>query len=121
MLTLDEVLSDFKLYAGYPEDQEVTVDSRTADGESPLHWMATLGDDAGIRLLVDAGASVNAVDNFGNTPIHEAVLRRQVTAVKALLQGGAEVGLKNGVGLTPLDVANSDQYQPTISALKLPR
>jgi ankyrin repeat protein len=118
MQTLAEVLSDFRLFARYPEDTEVTVESRTADGESPMHWMATLGDPTGIHLLAAAGAAVNAVDKIGNTPLHEAVLRRQVTAMKALLERGADVALKNQAGMTPLDIAISDQYQPTISALQ---
>lgn len=118
MLTLSEVLSDFRLYAGYPEDMGVMIDSRTKDGESPLHWMASLGDHVGIRLLVEAGANVNAVDKDGNTPMHEAVLRRHVSAVKALLESGADLGRKNDVGQTSLDIANSDRYQPMIAVLR---
>lgn len=63
MLALDEVLSDFRVYSGYSDDTEVTVDSRGNHGDSPLHWMSTLGDQYGIQLLVAAGANVNAMDD----------------------------------------------------------
>lgn len=57
-------------------------------------------DRAGcIRLLVQAGANVNAKNNQGNTALHETFL----TAVeKTLLTLGADVNAKNNDGETPI-------------------
>lgn len=117
VLTLDEVLSDFRVYCGYSDQTEVTVDSRGNGGDSPLHWMASLGDQFAIQLLVAAGANVNAVDDSGNTPIHEAVSGRQSSAVSALTAAGADLTLRNKKGQTPMDIARTDGFQPTIDLL----
>lgn len=43
-------------------------DSRTR-GETPLHRAAAYGDPAVIRMLLDAGAVVDARDAYGDTPL----------------------------------------------------
>jgi uncharacterized protein len=114
MLTLTEVLSDFGLYAGFDDVTEATINSRGECGESPLHWMAILGDPAGIKLLIEAGADIDTVDDEGNTPLHRAVSARQADAVKFLIERGAGVNQRNRAGLTPLDLAKLDGYSPTM-------
>jgi cytohesin len=118
MLTLHEVLSDFGEYAGYAADVAVTVNSRSRDGESPMHWMATLGDNAAIKVLVQAGADLNAQDDSGNSTLHEASERRQITAVKALIDVGANLLLRDVAGQTPLDVAMESDFRPAIDMLR---
>ena len=119
MLTLEEVLSDVAMSPGFNNVEKVSVDSRGDDGQSPLHWMATLGDAVGIRLLVEAGASINAIDNKGSTPLHEAVVWRHTLAARELIEQDADVLLRNTAGLTPLDIAKSDGFGPTIELLML--
>ena len=114
MLTLAEVLSDFGQYAGFNDVTEATICSYSDCGESPLHWMAILGDTAGIKLLIEAGANIYTLDDEGNTPLHKAVSARQAHAVEFLIERGAAVNLRNFVGLTPLDLAKLDGYGPTM-------
>lgn len=118
MLTLNEVLSDFKDYAGLDEKFPVTVNSKGKDGKTPLHWMAILGDHKAIAILVKAGASVNEVDDAGGAPIHEAVFNRQATAVNELILSGADLTIKNNAGLTPKEIAYSDGFQPLVEFFK---
>ena len=118
MLTLEEILSDVAMSRDFTNVEQLGVDSRGDDGQSPLHWMATLGDAVAIRLLVEAGANINAVDNKGNTPLHEAVTWRHTLAARMLIEQGADVLLTNESGLTPLDIAKSDGFEPTMDVLQ---
>lgn len=58
-----------------------------------------------IRLLLDAGAEINAQDKNGATPLHRAVRTRCAAAVKCLLAVGAEPAKKNNSGSTPFHLA----------------
>ena len=118
MLTLEEVLSDVAETPEFSQLDEVTPRSRGANGETPLHWMATLGDSRGIELLIQAGAEVDAVDNNGTAPVHEAVAARQLAAVRALIGAGATPDLRNGEGKTPLEIAEEDGFQPVVELLR---
>jgi ankyrin repeat protein len=114
MLTLAEILTDTAASPGFEGIQDVEPNSRGAHGVSPLHWMATLGDAEGIRLLIEAGANINATDDQGNTALHEAVARRQTSAAKMLIERGASIGMRNVAGQTPLNLAKSDGFAPTV-------
>ena len=110
MLTLDEVLDDFRDFAGLDGDAPVDVRTRAADGGTALHWMAYLGDAKGVELLAAHGADLNAQDAEGNTPLHEAVSSKQAAAVRALLACGADAAIKNRAGQTPVDMARAAPF-----------
>ena len=58
-----------------------------------------------IRLLLDAGADMNAQDKNGATPLHRAVRTRCAAAVKFLLESGADPKIRNKPGSTPFHLA----------------
>jgi ankyrin repeat protein len=115
MLTLQEILDDFAEYIDRPQSLGVNIATRSPAGESPLHWMASLGDVPAIRLLVSNGADVSASDNLGNTALHEAVAQRHVPAVQELVALGANVGLRNALGQTPEDIARSSRHDAMLA------
>lgn len=58
-----------------------------------------------IRLLLNAGASIEAQDKNGATPLHRAVRTRCAAAVSCLLDAGANPTLRNKPGSTAFHLA----------------
>jgi hypothetical protein len=58
-----------------------------------------------IRLLLKAGAQINAQDKNGATPLHRAVRTRCAAAVQCLLDAGADATIKNKPGSTAFHLA----------------
>ena len=78
------------------------------------------------RMLLDLGASVNAIDNNGDTAMHGAAYGAYPTVVKLLAERGADPQIwkeKNKFGRTPLFIAEGYQGRlprpdvPTIEAV----
>ena len=92
------------------------------DGSTPLMAAAGLGAPRGgdeevteagdrndpvdvMRLLVDKGADVNAVNDQGMTPMHYAVQRGVDRIIEYLASKGARFDVKNKQGRSPADLA----------------
>jgi ankyrin repeat protein len=74
-------------------------------GYTPVH-AAVIGGHADIvRLLVAAGADVDARSLGGTRPIHLAAVAGDLTVVKALVAAAANLNAVNDRGLTPLHYA----------------
>jgi ankyrin repeat protein len=58
-----------------------------------------------IRLLVNAGADVDAQDKNGATPLHRAVRTRCAGAVKAFLDAGSDPAIRSKPGSTSFHLA----------------
>jgi ankyrin repeat protein len=58
-----------------------------------------------IKLVMDAGAEVNAVDNQGDTALHGAAQKGWDHVVQFLVDHGAKLDAKDKKGHTPLDAA----------------
>lgn len=63
-------------------------DCRTR-GETPLHRAAAFGGERTIRLLLDAGAALDAKDAYGDSPLAWASWHRRPRAILRLLCYGA--------------------------------
>ena len=87
------------------------IDIQNYKGKTGLHCAAKAGFLKVINLLIEKGATVDAIDNDGETPLFEAIRstikngEKQRAALEALLIKGADPNIKNRKGLTPLQVA----------------
>ena len=59
-----------------------------------------------VRLLIDHGADVNALDYSHSTPLHMASSQGVLGAVQLLIRHGADVNAQNETNLTPLHRAS---------------
>jgi ankyrin repeat protein len=77
------------------------------DGFTALHLAAYLGGPAVVRLLVDAGADVNAVahNEMQVQPLHSAAAHGSVESSEILLTHGGDPSGRQHGGWTPLDEA----------------
>ena len=115
MLTLDEILEDFRSFHGLDEEAPLDVQTLAPGGDSPLHLMAVMGDHNAISLLATVGADVNLANGAGNTPMHLAVYGQHLTAVRALLRAGADASRRNDAGHTAAELAREQQAAPLIN------
>jgi uncharacterized protein len=79
----------------------------SADGYTPLHLAAFFGQAETARVLIQAGASVNAVsrNEMHVTPLHSAAAARRDEVARMLIDAGANVNAKEQGGFTPLHAA----------------
>jgi uncharacterized protein len=62
-----------------------------------------------VKLAVEYGADVNAVNQAGNTAVHAAVPKGFLTVIQFLAQNGARLDVKNRRGQTPLMLATDER------------
>ncbi len=105
--TLEEVLQSVSdvLFPADIGDAPVELDSRSADGDTPLHVMNWRRDYDGARLLIEAGADVNALGDMDETPLHVAVANQDPVLVRLLLDHGARDDLVSEFGKTARQAA----------------
>ena len=73
---------------------------------SPLHFAAN-GTPELVKMLLDAGADVHALDDEQSSPLHWAAEMKDPAITMLLLEAGADYTKIDGTERTPLDIALS--------------
>lgn len=104
----NEVITKLLLDAGVDPndskkfDRTSMVVSENNQYFTPLHLAATGTNSNILKLLINAGANLNAQDYYGNTPLHKAVEAKNFELLKILIDAGANVNKINNFGCTAL-------------------
>ncbi len=99
------------------ESDQVVVDSTDETGWTALMRAADAGHDAVVRLLLDAGASVDLENDAQNTALHLAAQLGRTEAVRLLLGAGADFAARDADGRTPLFLAIARRRAEVIELL----
>lgn len=90
----------------------VAIKGAAEGSMTPLHLAARYNRNPGaVRVLVRAGADVNARDQAGETPLHKVMLNLNNTGVIAVLaESGANFSVTDNLGRTPLDAVIREAF-----------
>jgi uncharacterized protein len=83
------------------------VNARSADGFTALHFAGFFGQGEAARVLIAAGAAVDAVaaNAMQVMPLHSAASARNLEAARCLLEHGAPVNARQAGGWVPAHAA----------------
>ena len=101
---VQQLLEDIGRAMTLDETTPVTVNTRDAANDTPLHYAAYWGDVRAIELLAAAGAQIDAHGAFDATPLWCAVSHGHYAAAAKLLELGASPHAPSAVG-TPAQAA----------------
>ena len=79
-----------------------------SEGGSPIHEAARDSQVADVRHLIEGGADLDEMDQYGLTALHWAALNGCLDLVKLLVNRGAQLNVRDETttGLTPTDLAH---------------
>jgi uncharacterized protein len=95
-----------------PDDADVIVAGLVGQGGgglTPLIFAAREGDLESAKALVDGGANVNQISEYGWTPLLTAANNRHYKLGAYLIERGADVNIANKGGWTPLYLATDNR------------
>lgn len=75
--------------------------------DTVLHTVCSWGDIAAVKVLVAAGADINAKGDQGATPLFNAVIGKSPEVVAFLLISGADPDIANSYGRQVLEYAKN--------------
>lgn len=86
--------------------------------ESVLHEGVRSGNVEMVKLLIEAGADVNAVDGILETPLHIAAEQdKNIEIVRLLITAGANIDAKRIFDQTPLTLAKENGADKVVEEL----
>ncbi len=94
--------------------RNIDINITNKNGETPLMYLAIVGDVQRAASLIKRGAEVN---RLGWTPLHYAASKGHLEMVQLLLANGALVNAPAPDGTTPLMMAAFSGKEPVVRAL----
>ena len=117
-LLFDMALQDSHTWMWLCKLLRVDIDSRTKKRLTPFMLAAKAGHVYAMKLFQDAGAKIDAADEYGWTALFHAVEAGQPLAVQYLLNAGADINYQNATQNVPL-FWSVYSYNPEIARLML--
>ena len=90
-------------------DRGTNINTRDANGRTPLIEAAFGGHYDTVKFLLSRGAKIDIKDESGWTALMEAASKGHINVVKMLLAAGASVTTASDLGATALNVTSKRQ------------
>ena len=117
-LTLPEAAEQGDLKTVRSLVQKSDVNLAQGDGMTALHWAAYQGNLEMTRVLIQAGANLNAANRLkALTPLLIAAQAGDAAMLDLLLKSGADANLANALGTTPLMLAAASGKPDAVKTL----
>jgi uncharacterized protein len=96
-----------------------SIDSRSKDGFTALHFACFFGQPEAARLLIESGAAVDAIaaNPTQVMPLHSAASARNLEAARLLLEHSAPVNARQQGGWAPIHAAAQNGDRPMVELL----
>jgi ankyrin repeat protein len=92
-------------------------DKMRAGGFTALHFAVSEEELNNARILLEAGADINAKNAFGETPLHRAIMTENIEVLEFLISNGADINAQKRNGFTPLHKAVFFQKKEVVKFL----
>ncbi|MPC71438.1 Serine/threonine-protein phosphatase 6 regulatory ankyrin repeat subunit C [Portunus trituberculatus] len=89
------------------------------EGVTSLHLAARNGSVYSAKVLIDAGADLNARDSSMRTPLHVSVLGKSTNIMKLLMDAGCDVKAVNDRGFSVLHIAALSGNEKAVQELRM--
>lgn len=106
-----------RLLLAYHADPNIC--SQNGYNSYPLHAALNNNDDEISKMLIEAGAEVNIVQNGRVSPLHLAAQHGNIELIIALLEQGADVAATTEFGLTASDLAAEKGFHEIAEILRI--
>ncbi|KAM5344313.1 hypothetical protein ACJ41O_012850 [Fusarium nematophilum] len=98
------------------------INQQNNQGRTALHFAAFRGSPEGVRMLLEAGASAEKRNMWGETPLHELARSNNMDQaaaeiVRLLQDNKADLEARDNDGLTPALIAVEQNKVPVLRAL----
>jgi uncharacterized protein len=98
--------------------QKADVNAPQGDGSTALHWAAYRDDQEMARMLIAAGANINARTRLGDlTPLFMAAKNGSASILSLMLDAKADPNTANANGTTPLMLAAASGKSDAVKLL----
>ena len=96
------------------------VNAYAYDGWTPLHLAAFFGQLEAARVLLDAGADLQALsrNSLTNTPLHAATAGKHEDIALLLVERGADSAAPDAGGYSPLRIAAENDLHRVMAAIE---
>ncbi|MEM9445389.1 MAG: ankyrin repeat domain-containing protein [Verrucomicrobiota bacterium] len=101
---LKEFLNKVKALPEFGELKDISPNSKSALGNTPLHIAAIWNDSKAIKILANV-VELDVKGEEGYTPLHEAIEQQSMDAIDALVSMGASLEVTNDCGNNALDLS----------------